>query len=57
MRKGKARKRLVVPIAITVSVVATAATIASTGLTVVASAGCDDDGPKPDAGMPDTPIV
>jgi len=53
--RGKARK-LVVPIAITVSLAA-AATLATTGLTVVTSAGCgDDDGPKVDAGI-DTPII
>ena len=60
MRKpgGKARK-LVVPLALTVAtVVVTAAVVAATAATVTLTAGCDDDdGPKVDAGMPDTPIV
>jgi hypothetical protein len=43
---------------LTVTVVATAATVATTAVTVLANAGCgDDDGPKVDAGMPDTPLI
>jgi hypothetical protein len=52
--RGKARK-LVVPIAITVSLAAAVA-LATTGLTVVTSAGCGDDGPKVDAGI-DMPVI
>ncbi|HEY5921021.1 MAG TPA: hypothetical protein VIV11_05090 [Kofleriaceae bacterium] len=56
-RGAKARK-LVVPIAITVSLAATAVTAATTAVTVATSAGCDDDdGPTVDAGPPDTPII
>ena len=58
MRRVKTRK-LVVPLAITVAtVVVTAAAILTTAATVTLTAGCDDDdGPKVDAGIPDTPIV
>jgi hypothetical protein len=58
VRNGKTRK-LIVPLAISVAtVVATAATIATTALTVATTTGCDDDdGPKVDAGPPDTPII
>jgi hypothetical protein len=57
--KGKAARKLVVPIVLTVSAITTAITVATTAATVVASAGCDDDNdPSPvDAGPPDTPIV
>ena len=58
MRRVKTRK-LIVPIAITiVTITATVATVATTAVTVASSAGCgDNDGPKVDAGPPDTPIV
>jgi len=55
--QGKARK-LIVPVMLTATIAATAATVATTAVTVLANAGCgDDDGPKVDAGTPDTPIV
>ena len=60
MRKpGVKARRIVVPIAITIATVAvTAAAIVTTAATVTLTAGCDDDdGPKVDAGTPDTPIV
>ena len=43
---------------LTVTVAASAVTVATTAMSVLASAGCDDDDPpKVDAGTPDTPLI
>ncbi len=53
----KARK-LIVPVALVVSVATAALTAATTAVTVASSAGCGDDEPMPvDAGAPDTPLA
>ena len=46
------------PVVLAVTFVSTALTAATTAVTVLASAGCDDDDAPPvDAGPPDTPII
>ncbi|HEY5951263.1 MAG TPA: hypothetical protein VIV40_37480 [Kofleriaceae bacterium] len=59
-RHGERRnaRKLMVPIALTIAISATAITVATTAITVATNAGCGgDDGPTVDAGPPDTPIV
>ncbi len=54
------RKRLLVPVALTVVTLGAVATIGGAIAGLATSAGCGDDSPKVDAGtdgMPDTPIV